>query len=349
MRHRRGAVTASNVSYRSAFACQTCTRLNMFVICKRPSPALVVPRRATARPARVMSQRMDTIHTVHRLPDGVALEKIEVSPEDAEDAEDADGQTGHPPLLFVHGSYHGAWCWAEKWQPYFAERGYKTVSISLRSQAGSERAEGRKFAGTLKTHADDIEDVVRRFAAPPVMIAHSFGGLVAELYASQPRAPLAGMALVASVPPSGNSDIIQRITKRSIWDSARITWGFITKSFLKSSADTRFLFFGPDLDEAELLKYQRLLQDNASPVPLLDVRNLNAELPISAPIPETYNSNAFVGGGAADCVVDVPAVEELARHFGVQPLIWENLGHDVMLDAGSEVVAADLAAWLQTI
>lgn len=24
-----------------------------------------------------------------------------------------------PPLVFVHGSYHAAWCWAEHWFPFF--------------------------------------------------------------------------------------------------------------------------------------------------------------------------------------------------------------------------------------
>jgi hypothetical protein len=27
------------------------------------------------------------------------------------------------PLLFVHGAWHGAWCWEEKFLPYFADRG----------------------------------------------------------------------------------------------------------------------------------------------------------------------------------------------------------------------------------
>ena len=296
-------------------------------------PLALVPRRTGVR---AMAQRVDS---THQLPDGMKLEKIVVSPD--------ENQRG-PPLLFVHGSYHGAWCWAEKWQPYFADRGYETVSISLRAQGKSERAEGMKYAGTLQTHADDLESVVRSMSSPPVMIAHSFGGLVAELYASQQRAPLRGMALLSSVPPTGNGDIIKRITKRSFFDSARITWGFVTKSFLKSSADTRFLFFSDKLEESLVLKYQRLLQTNASPVPLLDVRNLNAELPVANPLRDTY-SKAFVGGSTADCVVDPPAVEELARHFGVQPVIWQDIGHDVMLDAGSDEVAAEIAAWLESI
>ncbi len=29
------------------------------------------------------------------------------------------------PILFVHGAWHGAWCW-ENFLPYFAERGYES-------------------------------------------------------------------------------------------------------------------------------------------------------------------------------------------------------------------------------
>ncbi len=29
------------------------------------------------------------------------------------------------PLLFVHGAWHGAWCW-ENFLPYFAQHGYQT-------------------------------------------------------------------------------------------------------------------------------------------------------------------------------------------------------------------------------
>lgn len=36
------------------------------------------------------------------------------------------------PLLFVHGAWHGAWCWEEYFLPYFAEHGYRSVALSLR-------------------------------------------------------------------------------------------------------------------------------------------------------------------------------------------------------------------------
>lgn len=37
-----------------------------------------------------------------------------------------------PPLLFVHGSYHSSWCWAEHFLPYFASLGYPCYAVSLR-------------------------------------------------------------------------------------------------------------------------------------------------------------------------------------------------------------------------
>ena len=45
----------------------------------------------------------------------------------------------------------------------------------------------------------------------------------------------------------------------------------MTKNFLKNAAACRELFFSDDLPQAELDRYQRLLRDNASPVPVIEV------------------------------------------------------------------------------
>ena len=43
--------------------------------------------------------------------------------------------SARPPLVFIHGSYHAAWCWAEHFLPYFAQRGHDCYALSLRGQA----------------------------------------------------------------------------------------------------------------------------------------------------------------------------------------------------------------------
>jgi len=39
------------------------------------------------------------------------------------------------PVLFVHGAWHGAWCWTEYFLPYFAQNGYHSYALSLKSCA----------------------------------------------------------------------------------------------------------------------------------------------------------------------------------------------------------------------
>ena len=46
----------------------------------------------------------------------------------------------------------------------------------------------------------------------------------------------------------------------------------MTKNFLKNAAACRELFFSDDLPTTELERYQRLLRDNASPVPVIEVQ-----------------------------------------------------------------------------
>lgn len=39
---------------------------------------------------------------------------------------------------------------------------------------------GASVAGTLDSHAQDLAEVVQEMGAAPVMVAHSFGGLIAQ-------------------------------------------------------------------------------------------------------------------------------------------------------------------------
>lgn len=50
-----------------------------------------------------------------------------------------DADSNKPPILFIHGMWHGAWCWVPNFLPYFAELGYKGHAMSLSNHAGSPR------------------------------------------------------------------------------------------------------------------------------------------------------------------------------------------------------------------
>lgn len=66
-----------------------------------------------------------------------------------------------------------------------------------------------------------------------------------------------------------------------------------------------------------------------SGVRVVDTNKLNEEVPL--PRPPTYAPPVLVVGGDTDCIVDIPAVEETAEHYGVEAIILPNTAHDIML------------------
>src|SRR5690242_6388280 len=83
---------------------------------------------------------------------------------------------GRPPLLFVHGLGHGAWCW-ENWLTDAAEAGYPSFAVSLRGHGGSD---GRLRTSRLGHYVDDVIAAAAALPAPPVIVGHSMGGLVVQ-------------------------------------------------------------------------------------------------------------------------------------------------------------------------
>lgn len=65
----------------------------------------------------------------HELPSGLKMEVIF-----QKGRIDIDEKSQNPPLVFVHGSFHAAWCWAEHFLPFFSQNGYDCYALSLLGQ-----------------------------------------------------------------------------------------------------------------------------------------------------------------------------------------------------------------------
>lgn len=275
------------------------------------------------------------------LSDGRHLEVLKL--------EAASGEcAGRPPLVFVHGSFHAAWCWEEHWLPWFAARGWDVAAVSLASQGESDVAPAPR---TLRGNADDVWDAVTELfpGRSPVLVGHSFGGLVVQRMLCDDTETsarrLAGAAVLCSVPPYGNSPMVSRFMKaRPLW-ALKLTWAFVAKGAVKDPGLCRETFFGKGLGDAAVAKHMAQMA-GSSKKPLIDLGTLNRD---ELPLPPCREPVApvFVGGARGDNVVDVQGVEDTAAHYGVAPVLFgEGMGHDVMLDAGWEVAAEALERWL---
>jgi len=58
-------------------------------------------------------------------------------------------RTKDSPMLFVHGLWHGAWCWDVHFLPYFAKRGYACFALDLRGHGDSEDVMGPAALGDV--------------------------------------------------------------------------------------------------------------------------------------------------------------------------------------------------------
>ena len=145
-----------------------------------------------------------------------------------------------PPVLFVHGTFHSAWCWSERWMARFAAAGLECHAVSLRGTSASPDAASRSVK--ISQHVDDLRsfvDVALPSRPPPILVGHSFGGAYCMKYL-EAGGPASGVALLCSVPPSGNGPMTARFLRRSLKQAFLITRGFAMKTARRApSAPTR--------------------------------------------------------------------------------------------------------------
>lgn len=84
--------------------------------------------------------------------------------------------------------------------------------------------------------------------------------------------------------------------------------------------------------DGAVARWFKLLQDNISPVQLVDLSHMNKhELPLPTP-PPGFSTPVLTMVGDQDLVVDVEAARETAQHFGqAEAVELEGIAHDLML------------------
>jgi alpha-beta hydrolase superfamily lysophospholipase len=111
---------------------------------------------------------------------------------------------GRIPLMLIHGAWLSSRSW-ENFADYFQKRGFAVSTPEWpRKQGDVEelRAEADELRGLgIKEIVDHYEEQIRTLAEPPVLIGHSFGGLIVELLLDRGLGR-AGAAL-SPAPPKG--------------------------------------------------------------------------------------------------------------------------------------------------
>lgn len=236
--------------------------------------------------------------------------------------------TGRPPLLFVHGVAHGAWCFEENWLPAAAARGFRASAVSLRGHGGSG---GSAHLGraTMRAYVHDIVQAITELPSPPVLVGHSMGGLLSQLVAE--RYPLRGLVLLTPAPASGALGIMLSTLRTRPADAVSVILG----RTLPMRPDV--LFTGLDSAEAERLASRTGRESALAQYELLRRRRIG---PVRCPV--------LVVGSPDDRIIRPVDVERTAAMYGVEPVWLDGMGHDVMLDAGWDRALDTVLDWVDS-
>ena len=167
-------------------------------------------------------------------------------------ARECDGESDAPPLLFVHGAGHGAWCWDEHFLDFFAEHGFNSYALSLRGHGKSGGRERLRWT-SIADYVSDVERVAAELPRDPVVVGHSLGGLVVQKYLEAHEAP----AAVLLAPPSvrGLLRPAVRTFLRHPWLSMQALLSGTPRRLFATPELVRRFFFSPELGEERVRGY----------------------------------------------------------------------------------------------
>jgi pimeloyl-ACP methyl ester carboxylesterase len=246
-------------------------------------------------------------------------------------------KTGPTPLLFIHGGWHGAWCW-EHFLPFFAENGYEAHALSLRGHGASEGRERIRWIRTAE-YLEDVAEAAGRLSTPPVLIGHSMGGYVIQKYLETHTVPAA--VLLASVPVTGMLKMLTRNAFRHPWQTLKFHLTLTPYALVETPLLAREALFSPDIPAATLNRHYARLQ-NESYCAGLEATLLNLPRPAKVgPLP------MLVLGGANDKQFSREEVEATARAYKTEAESFPNMAHDMMLEPGWRDVAERILTWLR--
>ncbi|OBI56788.1 alpha/beta hydrolase [Mycobacterium sp. E787] len=250
------------------------------------------------------------------------------------------GDSGKTPLVFVHGAWHGAWCWDEHFLDFFAAKGHRSLAVSLRGH-GKSPAPGSMRLCSMADFVDDVASVADGLPRRPVVIGHSMGGFVVQKYLESHGAPAA--VLLASVPPSGIAGFFLHRFQRHPWLTARsLAMGKSLRSVGGTPELTRETFLSAAIPPADVARYTGLLDEEYVSKFVLDM------LLLDLPKPHLVTAPVLVLGAGDDIVFTKREVRATAFAYRTEAEFSPGMAHDMMLEPGWAAVAARIHEWIET-
>ena len=255
-------------------------------------------------------------------------------------------------IVFIHGAWVTADCW-DRFVPFFEERGYRCLAPSWPGKerpVEAIRADPSPLAGLgISEIAAHYERLIRELPEPPILIGHSFGGLITQLLLDRGLGA-AGVAIDSAPPrgiwayePTALRSLITTLLHWRVWRKV-VRWKY---------SNFRYAFVHT-LPEAEAhAAYDRYVIPETGRIFFQSaVAMLNPSSPIRVDFSNGTRAPLLLLAGAKDRIV--PAVINRRNHRAYAKSAartdfreFPDRTHWIIAQPGWEEVAQHAATWLE--
>lgn len=242
-------------------------------------------------------------------------------------------QQEKPTLLFVHGAWHGAWCWEANFTEFFKNAGYNVVTFNLpkHSKAGKVKGINRLI---ISDYVTALKAEVDKLPHPPIIIGHSMGGFVVQHYLKKHTAKAA--ILLAPSPHYGVILTTLKLSRKPYFYPALL--GLNLYHLVNSPKKARFAFFSDALSENQVAHYSNQLCAESYLAFLGMLKPVGLGIQKQTPM--------LVVAAEYDNIFSVSDIKRTAKYYAADFEVIKGSGHDVMLDVKWQHTAQTMLGWL---
>jgi non-heme chloroperoxidase len=257
------------------------------------------------------------------------------------------------PIVFVH----GLWLHAESWNPwveFFHQNGYEAIAASWPGDAATTEATRRNpnaVAGYGVTEiAQHIAEQLRGFERKPILIGHSFGGLLVQNLLGR---ELAAAAIAIDPAPIKGVPELPFSALKSTFPVLRNPFN-ITRAVSLTETEFRFGFTNAISEQEAREVYEKYAMP-APGRPLFQAATATFN-PNSATKVNVANANRgplLLISGELDNTAPPILVKSTLRAYRKSPAVTEfkefaGRGHSLIIDSGWRELAEHCLRWLQS-
>lgn len=247
-------------------------------------------------------------------------------------------KNNQPALVFIHGAWHGAWCWQEYFIPYFTNNGYECYTFDLPCHGAEKDEKGiNKFR--IKNYVSYLELVLKQINKRVILVGHSMGGYIVQKYLEQNDCEAA--ILITPVPGKPLWPLFFKLFSKQPWTMVKLITTFDLFQLVNTTDKASHLLFANSLSLDQKIAYTKKLGGESFRVMVFDFllskikRRKNLIIPM------------LVQGAGKDNVVSVKETKYTRRFQQADYQFFKYMSHDVMLDPNWELAAIGILNWLR--